>query len=207
MSPLFPFDVGFHHLGWFGGHAGSNTSPVLNTNNLNNTIKYHIMVIWLISSVAGIRYSRVTHKLLRFIYTFSLDMVPKNFFFNLIYFEISYLTAIIFDETRITIWATNTKKYWSILITNTHGGFLPQIFNYLLLLLSPLANAALEVLLSLSIIKCQMIDLIIIITFAVQYTYHMHARWYRPFFLLLVGLHPWGWQRNNTILRFATQTQ
>jgi hypothetical protein len=31
-------------------------------------------------------------------------------FFYLIYFEIRYLTAIIFDETRITIRATNTKN-------------------------------------------------------------------------------------------------
>jgi hypothetical protein len=33
-----------------------------------------------------------------------------------------------------------------------HGGSLPQIFKYILLLLSPLANAALKVLLSLSVI-------------------------------------------------------
>jgi hypothetical protein len=63
----------------------------------------------------------------------------------MIYFEIRYLTAIIFDETRITIRATNTKKYG---YTNTAW----EIFNYLLLLLLPLANAALKVLLSLSII-------------------------------------------------------
>ena len=31
-------------------------------------------------------------------------------FFYLIYFEIRYLTAIIFDETRITIRATHTKN-------------------------------------------------------------------------------------------------
>ncbi len=55
--------------------------------------------------------------------------VPKGnqrvfdiFFFKLIYFENRYLTAIIFDETRITIRATNTKKYWSSLITNTAWG-------------------------------------------------------------------------------------
>jgi hypothetical protein len=32
-------------------------------------------------------------------------------FFYLIYFKIRYLTAIIYDETRITIRATHTKKY------------------------------------------------------------------------------------------------
>jgi hypothetical protein len=32
-------------------------------------------------------------------------------FFYLIYFKIRYLTAIIFDETRIIVRATNTKKY------------------------------------------------------------------------------------------------
>jgi hypothetical protein len=39
------------------------------------------------------------------------DTPGRVFFFYLIYFEIRYLTAIIFDETRITIRATNTKKY------------------------------------------------------------------------------------------------
>ncbi len=78
VTPLLPLDVGFHHLGWFGGHGGSNSSPVLNTNNLNNTVPYHKRVIWSISYVAGIRGSRVTHKLLHFIHTFYLDMVPKN---------------------------------------------------------------------------------------------------------------------------------
>jgi hypothetical protein len=34
----------------------------------------------------------------------------QNFFLNLIYFEIRYLTSIIFDVTRITIWATNTNN-------------------------------------------------------------------------------------------------
>jgi len=34
----------------------------------------------------------------------------QEFFFYLIYFEIRYLTAIIFDETRITIRATHTKN-------------------------------------------------------------------------------------------------
>jgi hypothetical protein len=40
-----------------------------------------------------------------------LDHILRFPFFYLIYFKIGYLTAIIFDETRITIWATNTKKY------------------------------------------------------------------------------------------------
>jgi hypothetical protein len=78
-------------------------------------------------------------------------MFRKNFFY-LIYYEIRYLTAITFDMTRITIQAnnTNTNPVWSIML---HGGSLPQISNYLLLLLlSHLANAALKVLFSLSII-------------------------------------------------------
>ncbi len=73
------------------------------------------------------------------------SVVIQKVFFYLIYFEIRYLTAIIFDETRITIRATHTK----ILIQSNNkycmGGSLPQIFNYLLLLLLPLANAALKV--------------------------------------------------------------
>jgi hypothetical protein len=40
-------------------------------------------------------------------------MIPKGLklkvFFYLIYFEIRYLTAIIFDVTRITIQANNTN--------------------------------------------------------------------------------------------------
>jgi hypothetical protein len=36
--------------------------------------------------------------------------IKKVFFLNLIYFEIRYLTAIIFDETRITLRATHTKS-------------------------------------------------------------------------------------------------
>ncbi len=74
--------------------------------------------------------------------------LKSDFFRN----QVPYLTAIIFDVTRIKIQAnnTNTNPFWLIML---HGGSLPQISNYLLLLLlSPLANAALKVLFCLSII-------------------------------------------------------
>jgi hypothetical protein len=45
------------------------------------------------------------------IFNITLKLITCSMFFFLIYFEIRYLTAIIFDETRITIRATNTKKY------------------------------------------------------------------------------------------------
>jgi hypothetical protein len=46
-------------------------------------------------------------------FTLAITAIPITdiHFFNLIYFKIRYLTAIIFDETRITIRATHTKKY------------------------------------------------------------------------------------------------
>ena len=59
------------------------------------------------------------------IFNITLKLITCSMFFFLIYFEIRYLTAIIFDETRITIRATNTKNTD---IQILHGGSLPQIF-------------------------------------------------------------------------------
>ncbi len=50
-------------------------------------------------------------------------MVEEKIFFYRI-FKITYLTAIVFDVTRIIIRVKFTKKYWSNLINNTGDPFL-----------------------------------------------------------------------------------